>query len=130
MALSTTWTFPMTPQDKDFYIHLGQRIAALRKDNGMTQQKLASALGISQQTLAHYEVGRLRIAVAMLSHLADILSVSVEVLIAEDNNIAKKKRGPTSVLQQQIEQISLMPRAKQKFISEMLGALIQQQKTA
>jgi len=37
------------------------------------------------------------------------------------------KRGPASTLQRQIEQISLMPRAKQKFIAEMLDALIKQQ---
>lgn len=128
MALSTTWIFSMTPQDKDFYIKLGQRIAQLRKARGITQQQLAEQLGIAQQTLAHYEVGRLRIAVALLSHLATLLSVSVEELIHEDTT-TKKKRGPTSLLQQQVEQISLMPRAKQKFIAEMLGALIQQQKT-
>ena len=39
------------------------------------------------------------------------------------------KRGPVSTLQQQIEQITLMPRAKQKFITEMLDALIQQQRS-
>ena len=40
------------------------------------------------------------------------------------------KRGPTSLLQKQIEQISLMPRGKQKFINEMLDALIKQQQSA
>jgi len=40
------------------------------------------------------------------------------------------KRGPASTLQRQIEQISLMPRTKQKFITEMLGALIKQQQAS
>ncbi|QOC21582.1 hypothetical protein IC757_11075 [Wenzhouxiangella sp. AB-CW3] len=40
------------------------------------------------------------------------------------------KRGPASILQRQIEQIGLMPRAKQKFITEMLEALIRQQKAS
>lgn len=34
------------------------------------------------------------------------------------------KRGPASTLQRQMEQIDQMPRGKQKFISEMLDALI------
>jgi len=33
-------------------------------------------------------------------------------------------------MQQQIEQIGMMPRAKQKFITEMLDALIKQQQSA
>jgi len=37
------------------------------------------------------------------------------------------KPGPASVLQRQIEQVGLMPRTKQKFITEMLDALIKQQ---
>jgi hypothetical protein len=40
------------------------------------------------------------------------------------------KRGPASILQRQIEQIGQMPRAKQKFIAEMLEALIKQQKAS
>ena len=59
----------------------------------------------------------------------DVLSVSVEDLI-HAAPAAKKKRGPASVLQRQIEQIGRMPRAKQKFITEMLDALIIQQQTA
>jgi len=79
--------------------------------------------------MAHYEGGRLRIAVAMLSSLANALSVSVEDLINPAPS-TKKKRGPASLLQRQIEQIGLMPRAKQKFITEMLEALIKQQQSA
>jgi hypothetical protein len=40
------------------------------------------------------------------------------------------KRGPASILQRQIEQIGTMPRAKQKFITEMLEALIKQQQAS
>ncbi|WP_368502016.1 helix-turn-helix transcriptional regulator [Photobacterium sp. 1_MG-2023] len=38
-------------------------MAQTRKALGLTQNQVAEQLGISQQTLAHYEVGRLRIAV-------------------------------------------------------------------
>lgn len=86
-------------------------------------------LGIAQQTMAHDEGGHLRIAVALLPPLASALSVYVEDLI-DDTPATKKKRGPASVMQRQIEQIGLMPRAKQKFITEMLDALIKQQQSA
>ncbi len=120
----------MTPKDKRFYQNLGQRIAQLRKAQGLTQTQLGETLGISQQTLAHYEVGRLRVAVIMLPALAKALAVSVEELVDEPVTATKSKRGPASTLQRQIEQVGLMPRTKQKFITEMLDALIKQQQSA
>jgi len=129
MASIQQWTFKMAPEDKAFYTQLGKRIAQHRKAQGLTQVKLAEILGIAQQTMAHYEGGHLRIAVALLPLLANTLAVTVEDLINEAP-ATKKKRGPASILQRQIEQIGLMPRAKQKFITEMLEALIKQQQTA
>lgn len=130
MALSSKWISSMTPEDKEFYHELGQRIAQYRKAKSLTQTQLAELLGISQQTMAHYECGRLRIAVSMLTRLAEVLEVSIEILVDEQASTTSGKRGPVSLLQRQIEQITLMPRAKQKFISEMLDALIQQQRSA
>lgn len=129
MPSLTQWTFKMALQDKTYYVELGKRIAHYRKAQGLTQVQLAEKLGIAQQTLAHYEGGHLRIAVALLATLADTLSVSVEELI---NNTAatKKKRGPASVMQRQFEQIRLMPRTRQKFMTEMIDALIKQQQSA
>jgi len=117
----------MTPENKLFYQELGKRIAKLRKAQSMTQQQLAEFLGISQQTLAHYEVGRLRVAASMLPALAKALDVSVEALIGEQTAATQSKRGPMSKLQRQVEQVSQLPRAKQKFVMEMLDTVIQQQ---
>jgi transcriptional regulator with XRE-family HTH domain len=71
----------LTPDEQQFYKMLGTRLSELRKDRDLTQQQLADALGISQKTLAHYEVGRLRIAISMLPDLAGILGVSVPTLL-------------------------------------------------
>jgi len=122
----------VTPADKAFYQALGQRIAERRKAQDLTQQHLAERLGVSQQTLAHYEVGRLRIAVAMFSTLAKELDVAVEDLLGEPakagkaGKAGKNKRGPTPKLQQQLEQISQLPRAKQRFVIQMLDTVLQQ----
>lgn len=76
--------------------------------------------------MAHYEVGRLRISVEMLTTLAKTLGVSVEQLLEDDVPTKAAKRGPSSLLERQIEQISQLPRTKQKFVSEMLDTVIQQ----
>ena len=124
MTSLTLWTQVMTPDDKRFYRELGQRIARLRKEHDLTQQQLATLLGISQQTLAHYEVARLRVAVAMLPALATALATTVEDLLGDTSRPAK--RGPAPKLLQQIERISQLPRPKQRFVIEMLNTVLAQ----
>lgn len=135
MASSTTnWIGQMTPEDKQLYVELGQRISAARKALDLTQTQVAEELGISQQTMAHYEGGRLRIAIATIVPLAEVLDCSLDELVYGSKGTKEKKkaakRGPTSKLQKQVEQIGLMPRSKQKFIIEMLDALIKQQQAS
>ena len=64
----------------------------------------------------------------MLPNLAALFAVPLEQLMGMDKQPVK--RGPASVLQRQIEQIGLMPRNKQKFIAEMLEAMIRQQQVS
>jgi transcriptional regulator with XRE-family HTH domain len=110
--------------DRSFYLAFGQRIAEARRAQGSTQAQLAEQLGIAQQTLAHYESGRLRVAVAMLSPLARTLGMSIEELVGERPSSAK--RGPAPKLQQQMERIQRLPRAKQRFIMDMIETVLHQ----
>jgi transcriptional regulator with XRE-family HTH domain len=117
----------VTASERAFYVQLGQRIAALRRERGLTQVQLSEAMGVAQQTLAHYEAGRLRLLAGALPNLAERLGVSVEELIGTlTKPSATSKRGPASVLEKQMEQISQLPRAKQKFVMDMLNTVIQQ----
>lgn len=118
----------MTQDDKIFFKKLGKRVAELRKELGITQVQLAELLEISQQLIAAYEAGTRKIPSSVLPRLAKLFAVSLEELIGMEKLPAK--RGPASILQRQIEQIGMMPRAKQKFITEMLDALIKQQQSA
>ena len=114
----------MTQDEKRFFRELGTRLAELRKEQGLTQQQLADSLGVSQQSVAAYEVGRLRIAVSILPRLARLLGVSIEALIGEEERPAR--RGPTPKLVQHMERISQLPRAKQRFVIEMLDTVLAQ----
>ena len=110
--------------DKTFYVRLGGRIAEARKAAGLTQAQLAEELGIAQQTMAHYEGGVARIAVAMLPTVARLLGVSVEELIGQP--VRPGKRGPTPKLQRQIERITELPKSQQKFVMQMLDTVLAQ----
>lgn len=116
----------MNTKDELFFKELGARIAMARKEKQLTQQQLAEQLGIAQQTMAHYEGGRLKVSAALLPPLSQILKLSLDELLGLPTVQRFSKRGPTSRLEQQIEAISQLPKTKQKFVSEMLDMVIGQ----
>jgi len=118
---------PMAAQEKTFYAQLGRRIAERRKALNITQVDLAATLGIAQQTLAHYEGGVSRIAVETLTQAAVALDTNVEELIGTPAQRRAGKRGPAPKLQQQLERISQLPKAQQRFVMQMLNTVLQQQ---
>jgi transcriptional regulator with XRE-family HTH domain len=118
----------MSKNDTVFFKQLGKRIAEARKQLGMTQIQLAEVLAISQQHLAAMEVGRRKLPASSVPLLAQLFGMTADELLGLQDKPAK--RGPASTLQRQIEQVGTMPRARQKFISEMLDALIKQQQSA
>ena len=111
--------------ERAFFIELGSRIAQLRKEQNVTQVQLAELLGTSQQAITAYEVGRRRVPVSSLPKIARLLGVSIEELIGEESKTANK-RGPAPKLQQQLERITRLPKAQQRFVMQMLDTVIQQ----
>ncbi len=91
---------------------------------GITQVQLAERLGVSQQTITAYEVGRRRIQVSALPVIAQALGVGIEDLVSA--NAKPAKRGPAPKIQQQLERVSQLPRARQRMVSEVLDSLLAQ----
>lgn len=112
-------------EEREFFVALGERITALRKARGITQVQLAETLGVSQQTVQAYEVGRRRIQVSALPVVAKALSVSLEALFGESEQ-GNRKRGPASRLQQQVDLIGQLPKTRQRFVSDMLDTVLAQ----
>ena len=115
----------ISDEEKEFFVQLGRRITSLRKERGITQVQLAEILGVSQQTVQAYEVGRRRIQVSALPVVAQTLTVPLEELFGETKRFAGK-RGPVPRWQQQIEAIALLPKAQQRFVSQMLDTVLAQ----
>ncbi|NJS13654.1 MAG: helix-turn-helix transcriptional regulator [Sphingopyxis sp.] len=120
----------MPAKHEAYFKELGTRIAKARKERGMTQQALADALGIAQQTLAHYEVGRIGVGIAMLPRLAELLDLSFdEILLGQPTVRIPGKRGPASRLEQQLDAIARLPKAEQRAVSTLLTAVLAQHGT-
>lgn len=91
---------------------------------GITQVQMAEVLGVSQQAVDAYEMGRRRVPVSALPAIAKALAVSIEELIGETPKPGK--RGPAPRLQQQMERITQLPKTQQKFVMQMLDTVLAQ----
>ncbi|MEW6166113.1 MAG: helix-turn-helix domain-containing protein [Pseudomonadota bacterium] len=116
----------MAAKDKAFYEQLGRRLAEARRTAGITQVELAKTLGIAQQTLAHYEGGVSRLPVALLPAVAKAVGASTDTLLGEEIKRTASKRGRASKLQQQLDQVTQLPKTQQKFVMQMLETVLAQ----
>ncbi|MBL8536691.1 MAG: helix-turn-helix transcriptional regulator [Hyphomonadaceae bacterium] len=114
----------MDAKDEKFFKALGARLAAARNALDVTQVELAEQLGVAQQTLAHYEGGRLRIPVSVLLEASRVLRFSIDDMLS-GRDAGRSKRGPASRLEQQLDAIARLPKAKQRLVADMLDGILQ-----
>lgn len=72
----------------------GINIKELRKKKGLTQEKLASVIGVERSTVGKWESKNIIPSSEMLQYLADYFDVSIDELlttIGEQNNTSPKK---------------------------------------
>lgn len=122
---TTAPTVAISKEERAFFVELGARIARLRKDQGITQVQLAELLDTAQQTITAYESGRRRVPVSSLPLIARHLGVSMEELVGEEPKTAAK-RGPAPKLQQQMERITRLSKAQQRFVMQMIDTVLAQ----
>jgi transcriptional regulator with XRE-family HTH domain len=78
----------------------GQRLATLRKEQGMTQPALAERIGVHVSQLRRYEAGTSQPTLDVLRRTALSLNVSADVLLFESD-----ERGPDGDLRLHLEAI-------------------------
>ena len=61
----------------------------------------------------------------MLSVLAELFGVSVDELLGL-HRAGSGRRGPTPLLQKQIERLKRLPKAQQKVVMQMLDGILSQ----
>jgi len=98
---------------------LRKRLIDLRKEQGLTQQQMAEAIGIHVNSLKKYEAGQAQPSLDALKKIALALHVSTDFLLFDEH-----ERGPSDDLALQLEAISQMPEDEQMVIREVLESLI------
>jgi transcriptional regulator with XRE-family HTH domain len=104
---------------------IGQRIAVLRTERGLSQADLAERIGISRQLVASYERERVRLYDEMVARFALALSVSADELLGLDQaseNIDAKH--PSLRVTRRLRELDQLPEQKRKAILKTLDDLI------
>jgi len=112
---------PTTTERTDF----GTRLHALREAAGVTQQEVAEQLGIAQSSYATWERQTPAIRPDQLERLADILGVPVTEFFADNPPAAPQRSGPLGRARRVFEEISGLPRKKQKRILDVVEDLLE-----
>lgn len=85
--------------DVKMSLQLGTKLADLRKRNGFSQEALAEKMGVSRQAVSKWERGESTPDTDTLIELANLYSVSLDVLVGNkssdtEKNTTKNKKSP------------------------------------
>ena len=102
-----------------FAMEFPERLTALRKERGMTQQALADQVGLAVLQIRRYEGGTSQPTLDVIRRLAIALGVSADMLVFDED-----ERGPSDALRYQFETVSRMSEHEQQMVRELLDAVI------
>ena len=105
----------------------GERLAQLRKTAGYTQVEFAAEVDITQRMVAYYEAPDAQAPAHLLPQMAQVLGVSVDVLLGL-SELRSPKRIATNRLERRLLEIDRFdPKAKRQ-ITELLDSFIEAQR--
>lgn len=80
----------MTPEEKQqTRDRIGQRIAALRKQQGLTQEELAMRAGLQRTHVLRIEAGRYAVTLETVQAIAQALGMTVDIVDPRLEGLAK-----------------------------------------
>lgn len=110
MATETTFVLPMS---------FPERLAALRKENGFTQQQMADKIGMHVSQLKRYESGASQPTIEVFRRIALALNVSADMLLFEQD-----ERGPDERLKLQFEAMSKLDEKEREAVETMIAGVL------
>lgn len=99
----------------------GQRLAMLRKQQGLSQEALAELLRTTRNNIAYYERKADNPSLDFIKRCAQVLRVTPHELIGQEQ---KGRPGRPSKLHQKIDQIAKLPRPTQQFVLQFLDQVL------
>lgn len=101
---------------------LGQRIARLRKERGITQQELAERIGSIQVLVSDYERDRIRVTAEMVVRIAEALEISADELLG----MKKARLGPRASRRvlRRVERVEELPPQQQATLLRTIDTFL------
>lgn len=99
-----------------------QNLKLLRQKRGISQQKLADALGMSQQSINHYENHKIEPDITTLIKIADFFETSVDYVIGHTD--ISRRIEPTDAYSLNAEEGNVI--AKYRALSQKERACVAQ----
>jgi transcriptional regulator with XRE-family HTH domain len=96
-----------------------ERLAALRKERGFTQQQMADKIGMHVSQLKRYEGGTTQPTMDVFRRIALALNVSADMLLFEVN-----ERGPDDRLRLQFEAVSKLDGKEREAIETVVASVL------
>ena len=105
-----------------------ERIAAIRKELKLSQEKFGELASVSQRSVAFWESGERMPSHATIAALADRLDISVDYLLGRTDEKAKTKKKQLTVqdgelLNNVISRIQVLPDPALSRVSDFLDGL-------
>lgn len=104
---------------------IGDKIQALRKQHGWSQQQLAKMIGTSGPIVGRYERGEMTPSVEVAKKLADTFDVTLDFLVDDTGKTAEIK---DKAMLQRIMDIQALDTEDQKTIVHVLDSLLRDAK--
>jgi transcriptional regulator with XRE-family HTH domain len=105
----------------------GDRLVALRKAVGFTQQELAQELGISRRMIAYYEGETEHPPTTILPRLAQALGVSVDELLNGNGHREVTVQPMSTRLQRKLQQLEKLGAKERRQAMQLLDVFIERE---
>lgn len=104
---------------------MGNRIRALRKDNGLTMKQLGKKIGLAESTISQYETGKRNPDNETLLKLGEIFGVTVGYILgSEEKEIAPGEQALTEGEKTLLELFRKIPSEQQEMVLQMIHAAL------
>lgn len=100
-----------------FFKRLGQRIARIRQEKGMSQAQLGQIVGVSEEQVAEVEAGIRRPPLSVMPALAACLGIAISDLVDD------KQLSLSPGMQRHVEALKKLSRSDQRFVMRMTEIL-------
>ena len=106
---------------------LGSKMAARRKDLGLTQSAFAEKLNVTRQTVSRWEAGTVMPDIEKISDIADILSVSCDYLLKDRIEQVTEAEGNEAFLMEDVPARRMQTSAVSRLLTNAQGRKVKLQ---